>query len=158
MSLQKCNPHFNIRVGAMLANNGPFTSQLANHTSPHSFVWEGHPEAPKPGIEKREPHLEFQLLHLSIGGYSTLVTKLVHARPIWGDDADAEGLMDDTGELEVVDPTESDPSLQPSCLVYINLTAEDIVVHVQCPDYERNLKTILAHTKRWWSDANCHMV
>jgi hypothetical protein len=138
LSLQKSNPHFNIRVGAMLANKGPFTHQLANHMCPNSFVWEGYPEAPKLGIDKREPHLEYQLLQLCIGGYSTLPKKLVHRRPIWGDDADAEGLMDDNGE----DPMETDHTLQPSALVYINLEPEPMQMVVQSPDYERNLKMV----------------
>jgi hypothetical protein len=40
----------------------------------------------------------------------------VHGRPVWGDDVDAEGTMDNNGE-EVVDPTLTDRTLHPSALV-----------------------------------------
>ena len=107
----------------------------------NSFVWEGHPEAPKEGVEKRMPHLQFQLIQFCIGGHSTLPDELVHKRPVWGDDVDAEGTMDNNGE-EVVDPMLTDRTLHPSALVYINLVPEPMQAYVQSPDYKRNRKTV----------------
>ena len=142
LSLQKSLPHFTRRVGAVVANRSPFTHQLANHMCPNSFVWEGHPEAPKEGVEKRMPHLQIQLIQFCIGGYSTSpdAEDMVHARPVWGVDVDAVGVMDENGE-EIVE-TLSDGSKQPSALVYINMEPEPFDMYVQCPFYARNVKTV----------------